>query len=83
MGESKTNILEPEFIRSIKVQTTDHRLTSNSGVILLREADHRLGILSSIAQNVDDPRRDDRIRYTITELLRERNTRWPLAIGSR
>lgn len=79
MGESKTNIFEPEFNRSIKVQATDHRLTSNSGVILLREADHRLGILSSIAQNVDDPRRDDRIRYTITELLRERV--YAMAVG--
>jgi hypothetical protein len=72
MGESKSNLFEPDFNRSIKVQTTDHRLTSNSGVVLLREADHRLGLIATIAQNLDDPRRDDRIRYTITELLRER-----------
>ena len=79
MGESKSNLFEPDFNRSIKVQTTDHRLTSNAGVVLLREADHRLGLLSSIAKNVDDPRRDDRIRYTIAELLRERV--YAMAIG--
>jgi hypothetical protein len=28
-------------------------------------------LLASIAENIDDPRRDDRIRYTMTELLRE------------
>lgn len=72
MGEAQDNLFEPEFNRSIKVQSTDHRLTSNSGVVLLREADHRLGLLASIAENIADPRRDDRIRYTMTELLRER-----------
>ncbi len=79
MGEGQGNVFEPEFNRAFKVQTTDHRLTSNSGVILLREADHRLGLLASIAQQVDDPRRQDRIRYTMTELLRERV--YAMAIG--
>jgi hypothetical protein len=79
MGEAQGNLFEPEFNRAFKVQTTDQRLTSNSGVVLLREADHRLGLLASIAENVDDPRRQDRIRYTMTELLRERV--YAMAIG--
>ena len=48
MGEVQDNLFEPEFNRAIKVQGTDHRLTSNAGVVLLREADHRLGLLASI-----------------------------------
>ena len=79
MGEVQDNLFEPEFNRAIKVQGTDHRLTSNAGVVLLREADHRLGLLASIAENITDPRREDRIRYTITELLRERV--YAMAIG--
>lgn len=79
MGEQQSNFFEPEFNRSIKVQGTDQRITSNAGVILLREADHRLGMIDSIAANVLDPRQSDRIRYTIDELIRERV--FAMAIG--
>jgi hypothetical protein len=72
MGESQSNLFEPDFNRSVKVQSTDHRITSNAGVLLLREADHRLGLIPSIAKNIKDPRRADRIRYKIDELMRER-----------
>ena len=38
MGEVQGNISYPQFNRSIKVQATDHRIPSNVGVLLLREA---------------------------------------------
>jgi hypothetical protein len=72
MGEHQGNLFEPHFNRSIKVQGTDQRITSNAGVILLREAEHRLGLFDSVASNIVDPRRPDRIRYSIDELIRER-----------
>lgn len=72
MGEHQGNLFEPHFNRSVKVQSTDHRITSNAGVILLRDVEHRLGLFDSIAKNVRDPRRPDRIRYRIDELIRER-----------
>jgi hypothetical protein len=79
MGEAQGNLFEPQFNRSIKVQSTDHRITSNAGVLLLREAEHRLGLIKSIAGKIDDPRRPDRIRYSIDELIRERV--FAMAIG--
>lgn len=79
MGEVQGNLFEPQFNRSIKVQATDHRLTSNAGVLLLREADHRLGIIQAISERIADPRRADRIRYSIDELIRERV--FAMAIG--
>ena len=79
MGEVQGNLFEPQFNRSIKVQETDQRLTSNAGVVLLREADHRLEIIDSIAEKVQDPRRPDRIRYQINELIRLRV--FAMAIG--
>lgn len=79
MGEHQGNLFEPHFNRSVKVQATDHRITSNAGVILLREAEHRLGLLDAIAKNIRDPRRPDRIRYRIDELIRERV--FAMAIG--
>ncbi len=72
MGEAQGNLFEPDFNRSIKVQSTDQRLTSNAGVIPLREADHRHGLIDSIAQNLFEPRDPRRICYRIDELIRER-----------
>jgi len=80
MGESQVNFFKPEFNRTIIVKTVDQRLTSHAGAILLREFDHQLGLTESLAQQLDDPRRPDRIRYTGVELLRERL--YAMAMGS-
>ena len=72
MGEAQSNIIKPTFNRSVRIQFEDQRLTGNAGLLLLREADSRLGIIESIARNSFDSRRQDRIRYQFQELLRER-----------
>lgn len=72
MGEQQSNLFDPQFNRSVKVQSTDHRITSLAGVVLLRETEDRLGLFDTIAENVRDPRRPDRIRYSSIELIRER-----------
>ncbi len=72
MGESQSWLFEPTFNRSVTVESKDERLTTDGGVILLREADHQLGLTEYLASQLFDPRREDRIRYTLTELLRER-----------
>ena len=72
MGEAQDGLFEPTFNRAIKVRRNDQRLTSDAGVLLLREADHRLGLVESLAQQMIDPRDPTKIRYTLTELLRER-----------
>ena len=72
MGESQGTLFEPEFNRSIKVQTCEQRITSHAGAILLREFDNQLGLVESLAEQLTDPRSPEKIRYTATELLRER-----------
>ena len=52
MGEEQGYVFEPQFNRSVKVQSTDHRITSNAGVIVLREAEHRLGLFKAIEKDV-------------------------------
>ena len=82
MGERQNDqrwLFEPEFNRAVKVQTTDQRITSDAGLLLLREADHRLGLCEHLAGKLVDPRRPDRIRYELVELLRERL--YGLALG--
>ena len=45
MGEAQGTLFEPEFNRSIKVRTFDQKITSHAGAVLLREADHQLGLI--------------------------------------
>ena len=72
-------LFEPDFNRAVKVCASDERITSDAGVVLLREADHRLGLTESLARRLVDPRRQDLIRYQLVELLRERL--YALALG--
>ena len=72
MGERQHFVFEPSFNRSVKVEITGDELTSDAGVLLLREADHRLGLTEALANRLYDPRRQDLIRYSLVELLRER-----------
>ncbi len=57
---------------ALKVKAVDGRLTSHSGAVLLRDFDHRLGLTESLADQLIDPRRQDRVRYQGVELRRER-----------
>jgi len=80
MGEAQSTLFEPEFNRSIKVQTSEQRITSHAGAVLLREIDHQLGLVESLAEQLTDPRNPEKIRYTASELLRERI--YAFALGS-
>lgn len=64
-------LFEPTFNRAIKLRHADPRISSDAGALLLREADHRLGLTADLAAQLIDPRRADRIRYTQVELLRQ------------
>ena len=79
MGESQQSLFELDFNRSVKVAGTDERLTSDAGLVLLREADHRLGLTESLGARLHDPRNQHKIRYTLVELLRERL--YAMAVG--
>lgn len=79
MSEAQRYLFEPTFNRAVKVRRGDERITSDGGVLLLREADHRLSLLADLAARMTDHRSADRVRYTLAELLRERV--FALALG--
>ena len=86
MGEARNShqnsqpwLFEPQFNRAVKVRTSDERITSDAGLVLLREADHRLGLVEYLTEQLVDPRRPDRIRYQLVDLVRERL--YGLALG--
>jgi hypothetical protein len=71
--------LIPTFNRAVKVRGKDDRITSDAGFLLLREVDHLLEITAGLAADLYDPRKQEKIRYTLVELLRERI--YALAVG--
>jgi hypothetical protein len=79
MGEGHGWLFEPTFNRSIKLRQADPRITSNAGTLLLREADHRLGLTADLAAPLTDDRDPQRTRYTQVELLRQHL--YALALG--
>ena len=79
MGEDQATVFRPDFNRSIQIEGSSDRLTSNAGAMLLREIDHRLGLTESLSETIVDLRDQRRIRYTSCELLRERI--YALALG--
>lgn len=79
MGEAKKPFFEPDFNRAIKVQSRDDRITSDAGLLLLREADHKLGVIENLGHQLWDPRNPTKIRYTLEELIRERT--YAMAMG--
>ncbi len=72
MGEGRKPLFEPSFNRAVKVRGGQDRLTSDAGMLLLREADHRLDLTPSLAARLCDCRDPERTRYQLVELLRER-----------
>ena len=61
-----------DFNRSVKVRSEAPTITSNAGVLPLREIDHKLSAVETLARELADPRNPERVRYSLTELLRER-----------
>jgi hypothetical protein len=72
VSEENRFFFEPEFNRAVRVRSRDVRVTSDAGLLLLREADHRLDLTASLSRRLRDPRHPGRIRYELLELLRER-----------
>lgn len=73
-----TKCYQPEFRfsslsrRKITADFTGGDLTSNAGLLLLRECDRRLGLSRAVARVVNDPRRASSVAYQAEQLVRQR-----------
>ncbi len=56
MGETQNQPFQLSFNAALKVDFQGSRVTSDGGLILVRELDERLGFSDLIAQHVIDPR---------------------------
>ena len=70
MGEAAKFPFKPEFNKYVSVEARPERLTAESGALLLREIDERLGVTRWLAERLADPRNQELVTHPFEELLR-------------
>ncbi len=58
--------------RRVEADFSGGNVTSDAGILLLRQADRRLGLTASIAALLADPRRQASCEHTVLSMLRQR-----------
>ena len=70
MGENQKQPFQMSFNRLLRVAFQGSRVTSNGGLILVRELDERLGFGKLVEQHLTDPRANN-ARLSFADLLRQ------------
>jgi hypothetical protein len=71
MGEEQNRPFQLSFHPSLKVDFQGSRVTSDGGLILVRELDERLGFGDLIEQHLTDSRRGKNTQFRFADLLRQ------------
>ena len=71
MGERQNEPLQLSFNASLKVDFQGSRVTSDGGLILVRELDERLGLGDLIAEHLSDARRGKNTQLPLADLFRQ------------
>ncbi len=71
MGELQTEPFQFAFHGFLKVAFQGSRITSDAGLILIRELDERLGLATLIAEHLSDSRQGLNTQFGLVNLLRQ------------
>ena len=71
MGEKQNQSFQLSFTASLKVDFQGSRVTSDGGLILVRELDERLGLEKLIEEHLSDSRQGLNKQFTVTDLPRQ------------
>lgn len=71
MGELHHGPFQLTFNGFLKVAFQGSRVTSDAGLLLVRELDERLGLESIIAEHLNDSRQGLNTQFRLTDLLRQ------------
>ena len=71
MGELQTAPFQFTFNGFLKVAFQGSRITSDAGLILVRELDERLGLATLIAEHLSDSRQGLNTQFSLADLLRQ------------
>ena len=71
MGETQQGPFQLSFNSALRVEFQGARVTSDSGLILVRELDERLGFSELIDRHLSDSRRGKNVQLPLADLLRQ------------
>ena len=71
MGEKQNRPSHFSFNPSLKVDFQGSRITSDAGLLVVRQLDERLGLSQLISDNLTDNRRDKNTQLPLPDLLRQ------------
>jgi hypothetical protein len=71
MGETQSRPFQLSFNASLKIAFQGSRVTSDGGLILVRELDERLEFGESIQKHLTDSRRGKNTQFPFADLLRQ------------
>jgi hypothetical protein len=71
VGENQNQPFQLSINASLKVDFQGSRVTSDGGVILLRELNERLGLEKLIAEHLNDLRQGSNKQFALADLLRQ------------
>jgi Transposase DDE domain group 1 len=71
VGEMQNQPFQLSFNASLKVDFEGSRVTSDGGLILVRELDERLGLEKLIGEHLSDSRQGLNKQFTLADLLRQ------------
>jgi hypothetical protein len=71
MGEKQNQPFQLSFNPSLRVDFQGSRVTSDGGLLLVRELDERLGLSALITENIMDDRRGKNTQLPLPDLLRQ------------
>ena len=71
MGKTQQRPFEFSFNSSLKIDFQSSRVTSDGGLVLVRELDERLGFGELVDRHLSDSRRDRNIQLPLADLLRQ------------
>jgi Transposase DDE domain group 1 len=71
VGETEDRPFQLSFNSPLKVDFQGSRVTSDGGLVLVRELDERLGLSELIERHLSDCRRGKNIQLPLADLLRQ------------
>ena len=71
MGEKQTKPFQLSFNGLLKVDFQGSQVTSDGGLILVRELDERLGLGKLIDEHLTDSRQGSNKKFPLADLLRQ------------
>ena len=71
-GEAQKEAIRPHFNRSIFIDFSGAKITSDMGFLLMREVDQRFGIIESRCSQLVDNRSASHKKHTFEQMIRQR-----------